>query len=230
MSVDPIEWNYYDNEHPDKVIGGLKSFINYRQNIEPGELEYWYVGKTDDPEKRWAEHQADCAKRGDALWTRMYVIYGHRQLGFVTDIENKLITYLNGRATRRGEQGRLLNSAGERYGGPQTYSVYVLIDDKPNSASGAKEREQGQEAARQKYAHKETTIRSAREVREENVLTPFARPSRSTTTATCAPRSAFTSASPTSRGAGTPSISATCATTMAADTGRRCGWSTRRRP
>lgn len=171
-----INWAYYDNLHPSYALEKLKRYIRDRQLLRPDTLEYWYVGQTDSPEDRLKQHQSDCAARRDPPWTDMFVVYGHRDIGFVTEVENGLIGYLRSRAARQGEEKRRLNAAGERYDGDRAFYVYVLVDDHPGRPSGAKQANRN--AAPSFAAHhffKESNKRSDAATRAQEVTKRFER-------------------------------------------------------
>ncbi|MEM7189590.1 MAG: hypothetical protein AAF439_08250 [Pseudomonadota bacterium] len=169
-----IKWTYYADQHPDHVLGDLKGYIRQRQNDAAGTLEYWYVGQTDNPDLRLAQHQSSCAGRSDAPWTDMFVIYGHTDLGYVTKVENELIEYLNMRAGKRGEDDRVLNVKGAQYRGNQTFSVYILIDDNPTSSSGAKQQSAAREPSTNKsHCFAEGKKKVDTQTREKTVIAKF---------------------------------------------------------
>jgi predicted GIY-YIG superfamily endonuclease len=169
-----ISWTYYDDEPPGKALPLLKKFIDRRQNVNPDQLNYWYVGQALDPEARLRQHQADCDQRKDSRWTDAYVIYGAQDIGSVTQVENGLIDYLQRRAARRGEQGRLLNVAGARCAGDQQYHVYVLVDDHPRSSSGAK-RQRAAEKPNWDHCYRQQAEAAGEAQRNRSVIQRFER-------------------------------------------------------
>jgi predicted GIY-YIG superfamily endonuclease len=131
MSQSLVRWNYYDNRHPRQVLPQVKAHLA-RQINRPA-CRFFYYGQTDDPEARFDRHQREMDDLGVARWDSMEVVYGHRSLGFVTDVENALIEHF---ARHPKYEAHGLNTAGTRYAGTRSFSVYVLCDDHP--AGGAK--------------------------------------------------------------------------------------------
>lgn len=121
-------YDYYDNEHPQKVLAPLRALLTRRVNDK--RCAYFYIGQTTNPKARFDQHQERMAAEGYSTWDWMQVVYGHRSLGFVTDVENALIEHLR-QHPKFAEKG--FNAAGSRYAGRQTYCVYVLIDSNQNA-------------------------------------------------------------------------------------------------
>lgn len=127
MANPKVTWNYYDDADPALVVPKLERFIHTR--IERHKPEFWYVGQTlhHDPRQRLGQHEATLAAGGQRGWDEMFVIYAHRDLGFVAQVEARLIRYLE--ASHPAKRGKGLWNAGPGiYANAREFFVYVLVE------------------------------------------------------------------------------------------------------
>lgn len=102
---------------PNSVIGTL----NHRIGQYARHSDYIYIGMTNNPKRRWGEHQRKWAPRDK--WDEMRLVYETTSLGNVMKVEDALIKNVKS-ASYRYE--KVLNIKGGN-GIPPDWYVYVLI-------------------------------------------------------------------------------------------------------
>ena len=114
-----VRWDYFDNEHPSYVERSLKSSLSRYAEY----CDFVYVGRTDSPERRLVEHQ-NALDPSWTIWDEMVVVYKHYSLGFVVQLENALIDFIN----KESYDNIRWNTKGTQWHGPQTFYIYLLLD------------------------------------------------------------------------------------------------------
>ena len=121
-----LNYHYYENEHPAVVLPQLKRFVSRRARHK--QCRFFYIGQTNNPQRRLNEHQREMTKNKCTKWTHMEVIYGHRSAGFVINVEDALITHGNS-INSLHHNDNFLNIRGPSQKLTTDFFVYVLIDE-----------------------------------------------------------------------------------------------------
>jgi predicted GIY-YIG superfamily endonuclease len=117
-----VKW-YYSTGHYPSVANSLKRALGQyaKQSAFQRHIK---IGRTNDPERRWKEHQAE-RKRDNDSWQKMIVIYASSSSKYIRQAEKELIDY----ALSAGYEAAVWNDAkGTDKPRPTTNYVYILLD------------------------------------------------------------------------------------------------------